>query len=92
MMSSTSLTSVTVPGAEVAPGEDEVECLKKCLTETLGRQGDTINWGIDELICNWWRPNYEPPQYPYIPPHVTKPKEHRRLFLCRSELCHFYNI
>ncbi|KAL5257338.1 hypothetical protein ACHWQZ_G012311 [Mnemiopsis leidyi] len=72
-----------LPGVEVAPGEDEVECLKTCLSETLGRQGDTIHWGVDEMICNWWRPNYEPPQYPYIPPHVTKPKEHRRLFLVR---------
>lgn len=72
-----------LPGCEVKPGEDEVECLKACLSETLGRVGDTINWGVDELVGNWWRPNYEPPQYPYVPPHVTKPKEHRRLFLVR---------
>lgn len=72
-----------LPGAEVPPGEDETECLKKCLTETLGRVGETVPWDVDELIGNWWRPNYEPPQYPYVPPHVTKPKEHRRLFLVR---------
>ena len=65
------------------PGEDEVEALKNNLTETLGREGDVIHWGVDELVGNWWRPNYEPPQYPYVPPHITKPKEHRRLFLVR---------
>ena len=32
-------------------------------------------------IGNWWRPNFEPSQYPYIPPHITKPKEHKKLFL-----------
>ena len=70
-------------GCEVRPGEDEVEALKNNLTETLGREGDVIHWGVDELVGNWWRPNYEPPQYPYVPPHITKPKEHRRLFLVR---------
>ena len=33
------------------------------------------------IIGNWWRPNFEPSQYPYIPPHITKPKEHKKLFL-----------
>ena len=76
-------------GCEVAPGGDEVEALKTSLTNTLGRQGDVINWGVDELIGTWWRPNYEPPQYPYIPPHVTKPKETRRLYLIRCGIWGF---
>ena len=32
-------------------------------------------------IGNWWRPNFEPKEYPYIPPHITKPKEQKKLFL-----------
>lgn len=36
---------------------------------------------IEDIIGNWWRPNFEPPQYPYVPPHITKPKEHKKLFL-----------
>merc|ERR1712080_48209 len=31
------------------------------------------------------RPNFEPAQYPYIPPHITKPKEHRKLFLVQLQ-------
>ena len=52
------------------------------MTETLGRtDGSATEWTIEDTIGNWWRPNFEPAQYPYIPPHITKPKEHRKLFL-----------
>lgn len=91
-----------LPGGELNPGEDEVEGLKRHLTEvicllllaeylyfnnfcfvqTLGRHdSQPQDWEIEDTIGNWWRPNFEPPQYPYIPPHITKPKEHKRLFL-----------
>jgi cleavage and polyadenylation specificity factor subunit 5 len=36
---------------------------------------------VNETVGNWWRPNFEAPQYPYIPAHVTKPKEHKKLLL-----------
>jgi len=36
-------------------------------------------------VGNWWRPNFEPPQYPYVPPHITKPKEHKKLFLVQLQ-------
>lgn len=50
--------------------------------QTLGRQdGVKQDWIVEDTIGNWYRPNFEPPQYPYIPPHITKPKEHKRLFL-----------
>lgn len=50
--------------------------------QTLGRQdGVQPEWTVEDTIGNWWRPNFEPPTYPYIPPHITKPKEHKRLFL-----------
>ncbi|OAD53464.1 Cleavage and polyadenylation specificity factor subunit 5 [Eufriesea mexicana] len=42
-------------------------------------------WVIEDTIGNWWRPNFEPPQYPYVPPHITKPKEHKRLFLVQLQ-------
>ena len=42
-------------------------------------------WLIEDTIGNWWRPNFEPPQYPYVPPHITKPKEHKRLFLVQLQ-------
>uniref|UniRef100_A0A1B6DZ49 Cleavage and polyadenylation specificity factor subunit 5 n=1 Tax=Clastoptera arizonana TaxID=38151 RepID=A0A1B6DZ49_9HEMI len=75
-------TFFKLPGGELNPGEDEVDGLKRLLTETLGRQdGVKQEWTIEDTIGNWWRPNFEPPQYPYVPPHITKPKEHKRLFL-----------
>lgn len=75
-------TFFKLPGGELQPGEDEIEGLKRLMNETLGeKNGNKDDWAIGENISNWWRPNFEPPQYPYVPPHVTKPKEHKRLFL-----------
>jgi len=75
-------TFFKLPGGELKPGEDEVDGLRRLMTETLGRtDGSVTDWTIEDTIGNWWRPNFEPAQYPYIPPHITKPKEHRKLFL-----------
>ncbi|XP_071745750.1 cleavage and polyadenylation specificity factor subunit 5 [Lepeophtheirus salmonis] len=76
-------TFFKLPGGELKLGEDEVQGLKRIMTDTLGRPEakDPDTWIIEDTIGNWWRPNFEPPQYPYIPPHITKPKEHRKLFL-----------
>ncbi|KHN82537.1 Cleavage and polyadenylation specificity factor subunit 5 [Toxocara canis] len=75
-------TFFKLPGGELNPGEDEIEGLKRLLTETLGRQdGAKDLWTIEDAIGNWWRPNFDPPRYPYIPAHVTKPKEQTKLFL-----------
>ncbi|MFH4976438.1 hypothetical protein AB6A40_003147 [Gnathostoma spinigerum] len=75
-------TFFKLPGGELLPGEDEVEGLKRLLTETLGRQdGSKDIWTVEDAIGNWWRPNFDPPRYPYIPAHVTKPKEQTKLFL-----------
>ena len=80
-----------VPGGELNPGEDEIDGLKRILSETLGRtDGVAQEWLIEDLIGTWWRPNFEPAQYPYIPPHITKPKEEKKLFLVQlpgTKLC-----
>ncbi|OWK16529.1 NUDT21, partial [Cervus elaphus hippelaphus] len=56
------------------------------LPHILGRQDGVLqDWVIDDCIGNWWRPNFEPPQYPYIPAHITKPKEHKKLFLVQLQ-------
>lgn len=56
------------------------------MTEILGRQDGVLqDWVIDDCTGNWWRPNFEPPHYPYIPAHITKPKEHRKLFLVQLQ-------
>lgn len=56
--------------------------MKRLLNDTLGRTDGGLNeWKVEDEIGNWWRPNFDPPRYPYIPPHVTKPKEQTKLFL-----------
>lgn len=75
-------TFFKLPGGELNPGEDELDGIKRLLDETLGRQdGQPNEWNVEDSVANWWRPNFEPPQYPYVPPHITRPKEHKRLFL-----------
>jgi len=80
-------TFFKLPGGELRPGEDEVEGLKRLMSATLGRVEGSLSsdWTIEDTIGNWWRPNFEPAQYPYIPPHITKPKEHRKLFLVQLQ-------
>lgn len=76
-------TFFKLPGGELNPDEDPIEGLKRLLNETLGKS-DAIaqnNWVIEETIGNWWRPNFEAPRYPYVPAHITKPKEHIRMYL-----------
>ncbi|KAF6026095.1 hypothetical protein EB796_015598 [Bugula neritina] len=70
-----------LPGGECNPGEDWADALKRLLTYTLGRTDAQVDWTVDELISTWWRPNFEAPQYPYIPAHITKPKESKRMYL-----------
>jgi len=82
-------TFFKLPGGELNPGEDEVEGLKRLMSDTLGRMDGSASaatdWTVEDTIGNWWRPNFEPAQYPYIPPHITKPKEHRKLFLVQLQ-------
>jgi len=74
-------TFFKLPGGEVAKGESQVNALKRLLTDTLGKPDQPISWQVEDTVANWWRPNFEPPQYPYLPAHITKPKEHKRMFL-----------
>ena len=93
-------TFFKLPGGELNPGEDEVEGLQRLMTETLGKQAEAGNgaatnpkdWVVEDTIGNWWRPNFEPAQYPYIPPHITKPKEHRKLFLVQLQEKAFFAV
>uniref|UniRef100_A0A8C6DYM1 Cleavage and polyadenylation specificity factor subunit 5 n=1 Tax=Moschus moschiferus TaxID=68415 RepID=A0A8C6DYM1_MOSMO len=73
-----------LPGGELNPGEDEVEELKRLKTEISG-DGVLQDWVFVDCTGNCWRPNFEPPQYPYIPARITKPKEHKKLFLVQLQ-------
>ena len=75
------------PGDYLQPDEDEVEGLKGRLNERLapvGNQfsGEGVNndWEIGDTLAQWWRPNFETFLYPFIPAHVTRPKECKKLY------------
>eukprot|EP00658_Telonema_sp_P-2_P078638 TRINITY_DN7413_c0_g1_i3.p1 TRINITY_DN7413_c0_g1~~TRINITY_DN7413_c0_g1_i3.p1 ORF type:complete len:198 (-),score=29.22 TRINITY_DN7413_c0_g1_i3:210-803(-) len=76
-----------LPGGHLKPGEGELEGLRRKLTTKLSPPVGTDpdvgpqEWEIGELLAVWWRPMFEPYQYPYLPVHCTKPKECRKLYL-----------
>jgi cleavage and polyadenylation specificity factor subunit 5 len=72
-----------IPGGTLRPGESEISGLKRKLSRKLGStiKDYVPDWEIGDLVATWWRPNFESFQYPYIPPHITKPKECRRQYL-----------
>ncbi|THH28843.1 hypothetical protein EUX98_g5340 [Antrodiella citrinella] len=84
-------TRIYSPGDYLKPGEDEIEGLKKRLDDRLAppaesRQfnashGVDNEWEIGDCLAQWWRPNFETFMYPFIPAHITKPKECKKLFL-----------
>ncbi|KAF3527813.1 hypothetical protein DY000_02038332 [Brassica cretica] len=76
-------TFCKLPGGRLKPGENEVEGLKRKLTSKLGGNsaGLVPDWKVGECVATWWRPNFETMMYPYCPPHITKPKECKRLYV-----------
>jgi cleavage and polyadenylation specificity factor subunit 5 len=76
-----------LPGDYLKPEDEEVEGFKMRLNERLapvGTQftGEGVNeeWEIGDTLAQWWRPNFETFMYPFIPAHVTRPKECKKLY------------
>lgn len=44
--------------------------------------GEGVNdeWQVGDTLAQWWRPNFETFMYPFIPAHVTRPKECKKLY------------
>eukprot|EP00013_Stygamoeba_regulata_P029061 CAMPEP_0177654878 /NCGR_PEP_ID=MMETSP0447-20121125/14601_1 /TAXON_ID=0 /ORGANISM="Stygamoeba regulata, Strain BSH-02190019" /LENGTH=202 /DNA_ID=CAMNT_0019158625 /DNA_START=107 /DNA_END=715 /DNA_ORIENTATION=- len=74
-------TFFKLPGGHLKPGEGEIDGLARKLSNKLGAPGKVTHWEIGELACTWWRPHFETFQYPFIPPHITRPKECKKLFV-----------
>lgn len=75
------------PGDYLQVEDDEVEGFKLRLNERLapvGSQfsGEGVNdeWQIGDTLAQWWRPNFETFMYPFLPAHVTRPKECKKLY------------
>lgn len=53
----------------------EVEGLQRKLVNKLSPVGGVAaDWDISECAGVWWRPNFDNLFYPYLPPHITRPK------------------
>ena len=76
-----------LPGDFLKPGEDEIEGMKLRMKERLAETNETPNsakhddFEVGELLGVWWRPNFENFMYPYLPPHIARPKEVKKLYL-----------
>lgn len=77
----------TSPGDYLNFEDEEIDGFKKRLNERLapvGSQfsGEGVNeaWEIGDTLAQWWRPNFETFMYPFLPGHVTRPKECKKLY------------
>eukprot|EP00667_Euglena_gracilis_P022250 EG_transcript_24686 len=72
-----------LPGGHCKPEESEVACLKRKLMKKLGPPEQYVqpSWEVGQLLGTYWRPHFDHAVYPYLPPHLTKPKECCLLFL-----------
>ena len=75
------------PGDYLKAEDDEIEGFKTRLSDRLapvgtrgGGEGANDDWEIGDTLAQWWRPNFETFMYPFIPPHVTRPKECKKLY------------
>ena len=83
------LTSRHRPGDYLPADAEEVAGFKARLTERLAPTGslaetaaeDPSEWDIGDTLAQWWRPNFETFMYPFLPGHVTRPKECKKLYL-----------
>ena len=71
------------PGGRLRPGEGAAEGLKRKLTSKLASPVESYqpDWEVGEILCEWYRPNFDKALFPYIPRHITKPKEQKTIFL-----------
>ncbi|KAL1816429.1 hypothetical protein DCAR_0520823 [Daucus carota subsp. sativus] len=87
-------TFYKLPGGRLKPGENEIEGLKRKLSSKLAAPSAGVqpDWQIGECVGVWWRPNFETYLYPYCPPHITKPKECKKLFLVHLPEKQFFAV
>ncbi|KAL8263475.1 hypothetical protein R6Q59_021605 [Mikania micrantha] len=67
-------TFCKLPGGRLKPGENEIEGLKRKLFSKLAANSRNMQ-------PDWQVPNFETIMYPYCPPHISKPKECKKLYV-----------
>ena len=69
------------PGGRLRAKETKLDGLLRKLNRRLAPNNIEYKWEIAELIAVWWRPDFDSNMYPYLPPHITDPKERREIYL-----------
>ncbi|KAI4168131.1 MAG: hypothetical protein LQ348_007558 [Seirophora lacunosa] len=76
-----------LPGDYLRAEDDEIPGFKARLNERLAPSGNQFSgegvndeWQISDTLAQWWRPNFETFMYPFLPAHVTRPKECKKLY------------
>eukprot|EP00933_Yihiella_yeosuensis_P074886 TRINITY_DN83988_c0_g1_i2.p1 TRINITY_DN83988_c0_g1~~TRINITY_DN83988_c0_g1_i2.p1 ORF type:complete len:198 (-),score=24.77 TRINITY_DN83988_c0_g1_i2:137-730(-) len=66
-----------LPGGTLRPGESEKDGLNRKLRQFIFNADPTTvcEWRIGDLLSIWWCPSFDGQAYPYLPQHVTRPKE-----------------
>ena len=82
-----------LPGGRLRHGEGEVAGLQRKLHNKLSPSEQSLrieHWECGDCVARWFRPAFEPNYYPYLPAHVTKPKESRTVYIAQlPERCKF---
>ncbi|KAL9036133.1 MAG: hypothetical protein Q9180_004473, partial [Flavoplaca navasiana] len=76
-----------LPGDYLQASDDEISGFKQRLNERLAPSGNQFtgngvndDWQVGDTLAQWWRPNFETFMYPFLPAHVTRPKECKKLY------------
>jgi len=83
---------VCAPRPANATPWQEVDGLKRKLVSKLSPESESlqVEWEIGECVGSFYRPNFEQVVYPYLPAHITRPKETKKVYMVRlPESCYF---
>lgn len=72
------------PGDYLRADDEEISGFKARLNERLAPTNPTASdtdWDVGDCLAQWWRPNFETFMYPFLPGHVSRPKELKKLYL-----------
>ena len=71
--------SFILPGGKLEPGEDEESGIQRILEKKL--QSGNFNFDEVQHLSTWYRPYYTTSFYPYLPVHITSPKETEKWYI-----------
>jgi cleavage and polyadenylation specificity factor subunit 5 len=87
-------TSFKLPGGKLRAAEGDIDGLKRKLRNKLQPDRDDglerHEFDVGDQVATWFRTAFEPQMYPYLPAHITKPKEEHKMFVVQlPEKCYF---